>query len=376
MNGDQFPQEADQNPQKDPQLASVPPLESPEVSNVSAAVPVRKKKRLGAVLIAAAAVFVIAAGSAAGYFGYVVPNKPENILKAALGNALTNQAGQSKGELEISGQGASATVSFDSKMDAKQKLAQLAFELTVSGLSLPAEVRYADESAFVKIGDVSALKTLAQLTGLDGALLDELFATAEQTVVGKWIEIDKTVIGQSDEAKCTLEADWTLSEGDAALLQEAYAQNEFVTIKSHSDDTVGGRAAVKYELDFDATKAQQFSEDKKLEELSVLARLSDCAEATTEEGVEDQVTDGLEATTMTVWVDKDTKHFSRYAMAAASEGTKIAVNATLGYEPVSVDRPENTTPIMDVIAEFQRVLGQGGAPTADVLGVFDGAGLN
>ena len=378
MPDDQTPQEITQNPQAQTQ-SKLEPLSSFGAPTASAALPVRKRKRLKLIIAAALIVFVIAAGSAAGYFGYVVPNKPENIFKAALGNALTDPAGQNKGELEISGQDTSAVVHFDGDMDTEQKIAQLTLELTASGLSLPVEIRYVDESAFVLVGDVSALKTLAQLTGLDGALLDELFATAERTVVGKWIEIDKTILGQTDEAKCILGADWTLSEADAMVLQEAYTQNEFATIKSHSDDTVDGRAAIKYELDLDAAKAKEFAKDQRLEELSVVKSLNDCAEGTAAQDsgdVETQVTDGLQNATVTVWADKDTKRFSRYTVTATSEGTKIAVDATLGYEPVSVERPENTTPFMDVIAEFQRVLGQGEVPTTGMLGGFDGAGLN
>lgn len=385
MPDDQTPQEVPQNIQVPTQPGVAPqqplePLNAPTVAMpVTAIPPARKSKRLKLIVIAALVVFVIAAGSAAGYFGYIAPNKPENVFKAALGSALTDPAGHTKGELEISSQGTSAVVSFQSAMDAEQKVAQLAFELTASGLSLPAEVRYVDESIFVMIGDISALRTLAQLTGINSASLDELFVTAERTVVDKWIEIDKTVLGQSDEAKCVLDADWTLSEGDAALLQEAYAKNEFAVIKSHSDDMVDGRAAIKYELDLDAAKAKEFGNDQKLDNLSVVKRLNECAktQATEEtDKIEGQITDGLEDTAITIWVDKDTKRFSRYVVASMSDGTEVALDATLGYEPVAVARPEATTPIMDVITEFQHVLGQGGIPAGGVLGIFDEAGLN
>lgn len=385
MPDDQTPQEIPQNTQPPLQPMSAPqqPLE-PLSTSASSAAPViashaRRGKRLKLIIVAALIVLVVVAGSAAGYFGYVAPNKPENIFKAALGNALTDPAAHNKGEIEISSQGTSAVVSFESAMDAEQKIAQLAFELTANGLSLPAEIRYVDESIFVMIGDVSALRTLAQLTGIDNASLDELFATAERTVVDKWIKIDKTILGQSEEAKCVLAADWTLSESDVALLQAAYAQHEFAVIKSHSDDTVGGRAAIKYELDLDAAKAKEFSNDQKLKDLSIVKRLNDCAETQAKEeaeNIEGQVTDGLENTTITVWADKDTKRFSRYVVASTSEGTEVVLDATLGYEPVSIARPEGATPIMEVIAEFQRVLGQNGAPIGGVLGVFDRAGLN
>lgn len=386
MRDDQKPEETDQNePQPAPWTPAqleptsqqpLEPLSSPDATDATLVPPAHKKKRIALLLIAVLAVIVVAAGSAAAYFGYVVPNNPENMLKSALGNALTQQAGQSKGELEISGQDTSLVTTFDGAFDAEQKVAQLAFELTTSGLSLPAEVRYVDESIFVKIGDVSALRTLAQLTGLDDESLDEIFATAERTVVDKWIEIDKTILQQEDEAKCIVEADWTLSEGDAALLQEAYAQHEFVTIKSHSDDTVDGRGAIKYELEIDAAKAEQFGDNQKLEELSVFKRLNDCAPTATEEDADDQVTDGLENATLTVWVDKDTKRFSRYAVTATSEGTEFTVDATLGYEPVTVAKPEGATPIMDVIAEFQSSFPQDETFEADMLGVFDDAGMN
>lgn len=386
MPDDQTPQEIPTNTQTPVQPVFAhqqPPLEPlsmpAAITPAPTMSPARKNKRLKLIMVVALIVFVVAAGSAAGYFGYIAPNKPENIFKAALGNALTDPAGHSKGELEISSQETTTIASFESAMDAEQKLAQLAFELTTSGLSLPAEIRYVDESIFVMIGDISALRTLAQLTGIDSASLDELFATAERTVVDKWIEIDKTVLGQSEEAKCVLAADWTLSESDAALLQAAYAQNEFAVITSHSDDTVDGRAAIKYELDLDAAKAKEFSNDKKLEDLSLVKRLNDCAKTQAKEeteNVEDQVSDGLEDATIAVWVDKDTKRFSRYVVTSASEGTEVAVDATLGYGPVSVKKPEGATPIMDVIAEFQRVLGQGGIPAGGVLGIFDEAGLN
>jgi len=362
----------------------VPPLSQPPTPNdgFPQTAPVdtnRRKKRLTVFIAAILTVLVIIAGTAAAYFGYVVPNRPENILKKAAENALQATEGQAKGEIEFSGDGNAATVAFTSKSNSEKKIAELALELKMNGISVPLDVRYVEESLFVRVGDIGTLQSVltsyASSMGVDPAAVAQIFTTLEQSVVNKWIEIDKTVIGQSEEAKCALDSDWRLSDQDVNIIKSAYDKNQFVSVKSHSDDKVEGKDAIKYELTFDNEKAKQFGHDESLEDLSLYKTLTNCLNASTDDSADVEELENGEYT-LTVWVDKGSKQFSKFMLDTETEDVSVSIEALLTYDPVTVDKPEDATPVMEVISELQRAFGDLFAPGQDTITTFDETDVN
>lgn len=366
---DTFERQPDELPRVEPQGSPVvtAPIETDRPG---------RRKRLTIILASVLAVLVVAAGGAAAYFGYVVPNKPENILKKAADNFLVTSTSHSSGKVSISGDGNAVTVDFTSKADAEKKVAELALEVKMSGVSVPLEVRYVDESVYVRLGDISTLQsilsTYASSYGVDSAAVSQIFAILEDEVVDKWIEIDESVIAQSDEAKCVVDSDWKFTDDDVSLIKSAYEKNQFITVKSHSEDKVNDRDSIKYELAFDNEKAKQFGTDESLEQLSAVKTLIECAGATKDEDTPSEIEDLENADyTVTVWVDKADKRFNKFAVQTKSDDVTADVEAFITYEAVTVDKPEDVTPVMELFAKLQQAFGELYAPGQDTITTFE-----
>lgn len=309
---------------------------------------------------------LLGGGIAAAYVGVVLPNKPENVLKRAFANTLKEKEMTVDGRFEMKAVNSTKEdampaikAGYNGKFNSVEKASELTLKLTVSGVEFPLDLRYVDGSAYAKVGDISALTALAggyaSSFGLDQAQLGPLIQNVSGLISNQWIVFDSTMLTDSGVG-CVTDANFALTDQDIQLLGNLYTKHSFAKLNNHSDDTVSGKPAIKYELSIDDNKLAQFIEDKKLEGLSFLKALKKCqdTEKLNTSGFADN-----DITPITLWVDKDTKRIVKFASQSTKQDAQksnfeAALSATVVYGKVSVAKPENAKPAMQLWGELQQ----------------------
>lgn len=345
------------------------PSNAGPISASQTAAKTSNKKRNTFLAAVAAGVLLLGAGAGA-YWGVIVPNQPENVLKAAVANTLKQERVTYDGVLEYQEANASESLAmpatkmaFKGGMDMKNHTLQMSLDTTVGGVSVPVELRYLEKTGYVKLGDLGPVKAWAEgFVPEAGPLLDK--------VSNQWIEIDSTLVKQA-KADCILDGSYALNDADLKLLGDAYEKNRFATIRSSSSDKVGDAAATKYEIELDDNKLAAYV--KEFEKLSFFKKLKECiGPEETEPFNTRDLADG-DKTPLTLWVDRKTKLITKIAgktteQDAKKDNLKGEISVVFGYGAVNVQKPEGAKPVMEFMAELQAV-------TGGLLGGFgDGAG--
>lgn len=339
-----------------------------------------RKKLFGKISVIPAVVIgalLITAGSAAGYFGIIVPNKPENVLKTAIEKTALQTKTKFEGKFTYESTDPNAqlkamNITFKGQGDTEKSAFQSEFNITASGVSLPFEVRSVEKSLFFKVGDLSTIKSLA--TG-SAPQYGQIIDAVNDKLANQWIEIDETLMKQAG-ADCALNTSLALTKADVELMQKRYQEVPFVAVKSTSSEAVNGRAAYKYEMELDDNKGAEYI--KGLEELSVIKKLKECSKETDALDTEELADDDI--TPITLWVDKGTKTISKFVMNSTKQdeeksNLKGSFEMTFTFGEAEVTKPEGARPAMEIIGELQAMLmggvGAGGSFEGQSLGAFD-----
>ncbi len=366
------------------------PLFSPDnpaqIPPVAPVVPSKGKKKKILVIIAGvlAGLLVLGGGLAAAYFAVYLPNTPENVLRAGIANTVQQKHISASGEfdfkpIDAKKEGAmdAFKVTFDTKNNIEKKQSEIKLKYTAAGIDFPVEARYVDDAAYVKIGDLSTLVSMARgfaaSAGVDISVYEPLIKDVSSLLSDQWIEFDSTLL-DSANLSCTLDTDVVFTDSDVKLLDELFAEKPFGKIDSHSNDTVNGKSAIKYQISIDDNKLAKFLEDKKLEQLSIVKALDKCADPDdgtlldTEELADD------DTTPITLWVDKDAKRIVKVAAHSTEQDAKEenfegTIQATLAYDTVSVSKPEDAKPAMEIWGQLQEKL-------APIFGTMFSAGID
>lgn len=321
-------------------------------ANVTASAPSPKSRSLKAFLIALLAILVIGGGSAAAYVGYILPNKPINVLKLALANSLQENQSSYKGTLGInsSSGGAAYKVDFSGATDNSAKAADVQLNLTVSGVSFPIEARIVNQNIYVKVGDLS---TIASTVGAYSPTYAGLATSLSKELSNKWVVIDSTLLNQSG-VNCYLDSSWSLEKADIKLLADDYNRNPFATIQSTGSDTVNGKKVEKLNLSIDNDKLVAYDNDKSLDNLSAIKSLQKCTKSTP--GSSNSSTTGDHGKTpLTVWVDKSKRQIVKIAYDGNSKSDFNATfSMTMDYNKVQISTPANAEPATKVLSDIQK----------------------
>lgn len=339
-----------------------------------------KKKLFGKISVIPAVIIgalLITAGSAAGYFGIIVPNKPENVLKTAIEKTALQTKSKFEGKFTYESTDPEAelkamNITFKGQGDTEKNAFQSEFNITASGVSLPFELRSVDKSIFFKIGDLSTIKSLATASAPEyGPIIDAV----NEKLADQWIEIDETLMKQAG-TDCMVNTSFALTKADIELLQKRYQEVPFVAVKSTSSEEVNGRAAYKYVMELDDNKGAEYV--KGLEELSVVKKIKECSKDTDPIDTEELADDDI--TPITIWVDKGSKTISKFVMNSTKQdeeksNLKGSFEMTFQFGEAEVSKPEGARPAMEIIGELQALL-MGGAGLDESfegqsLGVFD-----
>lgn len=328
--------------------------------------------KLKFVLIVLLGIVLLGGGSAAAYFGMVVPNKPENILKAAFKNTANQKNVTAKATAEGKADSIAYKSTITTKANRDKKSIGLEASVTVSGFTFTGEARYVDKTAYVKVGDLSNITDIiSAAAGLSASEANQQYATMindiSKKVANQWYEVDSTLLKEAN-ADCVLESDFSINDADYKLLADEYAKNPFVTIDSSAGDTVDGKSATKFQLTLDEKKASAFGPT--IEKTSLFKKLTECdksaSSSTSNSSLDKDVSSTIKdatgdgKTSFTLWVDKKTKTISRVAAEttpaqAKESGVSTKLDATFDYSPVTIEKPSNSKPITSLISEVMNL---------------------
>lgn len=333
----------------------------------AAPAPATPRRRLAKpLLISLVAVLVLGGASAAAYVGIVVPNKPANVLRAALVNSLQEKQSSTSGSIQASS--GAIKVNFTTAEDETAKAADINLNITASGINFPIEARLVQQNAYFKIGDLGTISSLLQaLNPSAGTVAQSL----SQQVSNKWISVDSTLIDQNPTAKCLLAANWTLTPADIKLMQTQYKNHPFTTIQSTSNATVSGKATEKFVLNISDNGLNNFGNS--LKGLSLVKAAEKCPGVSNANSSAFRLTaNKIDTKTIpiTVWVDKATKHIVQVSYSAKDNVEVVDIN----YKPVSIKAPSNPTPILQFIGTLEKSLSASGVDPSQLLGSSSSSG--
>ena len=305
----------------------------------------RKRKAKGVIVGLVAAIIVLAGGSAAAYFGIIVPNRPENILRSALRNTL--QQKYVTATADLSGKDPTTPnykLHAVIKADVDKKSVSANTSFTVKGFTIPIEGRLVDDEAFFKVGDISEILNIwGVLSPKTKGLADAL----NPKISNQWVSIDSTLLKDAGITDC--EQSVSLSEKDYGQIDKLYEQHRFVTIDKVSSDQVNKRSAGKYELTIVDNKSADFFDS--LDELPAVKKMNECfnkstKKATGDEEITAQANNPLknnDKTPLTVWIDKKTKLITKVASHSSEQDRKKGIEGTgevvFDYQPVKIEKP-------------------------------------
>lgn len=325
-----------------------------------------KRKKLFKVAIATVAALVVLGGaSAAAYFGYYVPNKPESMLAEAINNTLQAKQMHTDGTITADVDGVSMKFALKGQSDLAAHLASGEGTLTFNGVDFSAEFRYVNDNLYFKIGDLETVKSLISTyaafysEGESAAQINSLVDSVSKSLSNQWILVDSTILKQAN-ADCILNTDTLFTEDDVKLLQKQYKKDPFAKVTKHGSEDVDGKAAEKYDLTVDDDKATEYVES--LRDLSIMKKAEKCTGQNPASGNTGKTNDH---SSVSIWVDKASKRVvrisSKSTLSESSKGSDVGnadININLKYEPVSVTAPEGAKPVLQVLSELSTQLNQ------------------
>lgn len=377
------------------QSQAIPPPNPDSVtsgSSASSPTPVApksdKKKKLSLLAILIIAAVVLLGGGAGAYFGVIVPNKPENVLKTALSNYIDQPRYKFDGKATVDVNAPNAgdslntfDVTFNGQVDLEANSFQFKTGLNILGVKPEVEVSKVGRTIYFNVGDLNQYQSLSQLGGPDVAAMVE---EVNKSVGSQWIEIDESLFKQAKPgAECLLDFPKPYSKDDVEAMTDLYTNREFVTIKSTTTETLDGRDALKYDLDFNQDKLKDYTSNA-FQNLSTYREFSECVEKIAGKKVDklleeqNQAQPVQQSMSTSMWVDKGSKTIKKISMVINTTQndveTKTNFEGTFDYGNVSIVKPEKSKPIMQVIGEltplFQGLEGEA-SPAFDTLGQFD-----
>jgi hypothetical protein len=327
-----------------------------------------------ALLIAAIAAVVLLGGSAAAYFGIVVPNQPENQFKQAIQNTIDgkNPAKSTKGKISFSGSGASGELGINMLYVDPASQAVLAdLQYSMSGIKVPFEVRYVEGKTYIKAGDLSSLSSLlAGSNGLSAKQADALLGK----ISNQWVEVDRAALDEYGGEIADSTAQSTTCSAQELSTRSRAAINEWLALVSDdssgayvvtgsSNEEVDGVATTKIELDVDYAKVNELA--RQVEEQPAFKALEECLGESASSNDAEAAASG-ELTKFNVWID-GTKNFKRVEIGskAAAEGTsgEFVMDFTFLNDAPTIEKPTDAKPLKQFVEDIQTSLSGGTSST-------------
>lgn len=349
-------------PVETPPSAPVSPLSQPAAP--------RKSKKL--FLMAAVAAFVVLGGGASAYFGYILPNKPENRMARAFANLVSQKQFKTSGTVDFTPKEAGSlgvSVNYAADVNAEKNQFGLSGTVGVGGSQYPYDVRYVDKNIYLKVGGLSGIGEM--MAGIGGAQGVDMYANMFRDIDDQWFVIDRSFWqSMGEETSCVTDLTFVFNDQDVDMVKAAYGKYPLFSIKNTSSASVDGTAVTKFELD-PASDATAKSFVNELKDLSVVKNVRDCLQKA---GVDEKAIDeeldapftGSDNNTaegaFSVYLDGGNRIKKLELTVNDTDGT-MKIAQTFTYEGVTVNAPEGAKPMQELFTSIYGGLGfMGGSP--------------
>ena len=304
-------------------------------------------------LVPVVVILALLGGGAAAYFGYIVPNKPNNVLAKAVENSLSAHQIAITGLLDATSSGVSGRVDYTAKIDADNHATDITLNTTISGVQFPVEVLTAKGNLYFKIVDLSTIESL--INGFAGASADygqikQIEDKVNTKVSGQWIEVDNTLIKEA-KLGCLANYPTAVSQADVNSLENAYKKAQFATVTSHTADTVSGKKSVKYDVQIDDNKLSAMD----ISGIGAVQSLNSCLKSIDKSASLNlsSLKDGKQHS-VSLWVDSSDKRINKFAASYKdpSSGDETALSGTVAYGAVNIQTPAKSVQLLGLLGEL------------------------
>lgn len=347
-----------------PPTETLPLLQS--ASSVQAASkkrPFWKRKKVMTIMVVIA-VLLLGGSVAAGYYGYYLPNKPENVVKRALfntfgENGLQTQSFRYEGSLSFSGPDVPKNLgafNFSGESDGQKGVAfKLVTDASVAKPTL--EIVSPDSKDFyLRLSGLGGLDKLFQYWGLNAASdegqLANQFAPVVAKLNNKWIELSSQMLSQMDggESEST-ETVPELSAEDRRKVADAYKKHPFLKdVKRLGNENIAGQASQHFQIQLDNQNLKSFVQELRNLKVSNLD-MSDEEYRSFTEFVDKE---DISKHSFDLWVDKQ-KYINQLNFNYRSDGgTDASLRLTLKDRgaAVQIKKPEKSKSLMELMGEL------------------------
>jgi len=354
LDAPEIPQQHAPGPQSEPEA---PASVGEPVDPLPVGLAKHRKKGLFIGLIVSAIVLLLSGGAAAAYFGYYLPNKPENVLKRALVNSfdlkkaktihfsgeITSDEGETSIPLSMTFQGATDTESgaFDVKAELDILLTTLALDArTTDGKTFYFKVGGLDDMA----GLLDSMAQADPVSAMDAAILSG-YLSVFQGLNEQWVELSRNA---AEQLGIAAESEPNMLSVDRQKIVDAYLANEFLIIKEKlADEDIKGVKSHHYKIDIDKAKLKAFAA-----ELS--KNISAFKQSEEQRNEFNRIIDEMKLYNLEVWIAKSDKTFRKVAFAYSANGDAVEGHVTVDSynQPVTVEKPENAKSLLEVIQDL------------------------
>lgn len=359
--------------------------DTPPTGQVLAAKPPKRKFGIKKVMLVALVLLVAAGGGGAYAYYTVMNNKPEKVLADALSNTMTDVLDRkpmtSVGNLQYvqkSENGMKVTLDFSAKQADENYQSEATLQVEAAGRTIinvkGAAIGFSkDEEAYVKFDNLK--ETVEQLKDVLGGQMDTSpYNALIEKIDGKWIKIDAAALSElgfdaAEEkvSKCT-EAftNLRIAKPDQKNIKEIFLRNQFAIASEKLDsESVDGEKSFHYKLDFNEDASVQFA--KELVELESFKTVkADCGIDTSQfdkaKSSADSVTSAVKDEVKPVfelWVGTQSRRPTRAKVTVDDKSftAEFVSNVKIDAKDVSIDKPTESIYIVDLMKEFESVLG-------------------
>lgn len=310
-----------------------------------------KKAKLVALV---AGVFILLGGSAAAYYGMVLPNQPQRIAEQALTNSLNQekvQSGYFEGEISFSDGEISKTLSSISFNGASSQEGALNLTVTANTAvtKINLDLKSQDSKTFyVRLSGLDGLdKLLGRYTGSsDETGFVSMLGPVIAEVNNNWYMVDESLLGQVGGGIIS-DAESKISAEDSKKIGEIYKKHQFLQVdKKRADEKIHDVNSFHIQASIKKDELTAFLNEVKSANIKALP-------------VEQEMIDAVAEVDFSkypfeMWVSKSDRMITQLATTFEQDGTKVKARvAFFDYnKPVTVEKPLNAKSVLELLGEL------------------------
>jgi len=325
---------------------------------VPAAAPQKKgflKSKKAKLVALVAVIFVVLGGSAAAYYGVILPNQPQRIAQQAIANTINQEkvkSGFFEGEVSFSGGEVSQGLSSISFVGSSNQ--EGAINLTLTANTAVTKINFDlksqdSKTLYVRLSGLDGLdKLLGMYTGgsSDEAAFIATLAPVISHINNQWYTLDESLLNQLGGGVVSA-AENKISSEDAKKIGEIYKKHQFLQIdKKLADEKIHGVNSYHIQASINKDQLTGFLNEVKSADIKALP--------IEQEMIDEVAKVDFSKYPFELWVSKSDRVITQVATSFEQDDTKVKVRVALFdiNKPVTVDKPEDAKSVLELLGEL------------------------